>query len=49
MDTKSASISREDTALIGFIRQKMNVKKQKTDELTIWTGFEQFLKGISSE
>jgi len=47
VDYTSASVSREDTAIIGIIKRKLKVKDKETNELIIWIDVKQLLGDIS--
>ena len=49
VDYTSASVSKEDTAIIGIIKRKVKVKDKEKNELIIWIDIKQLLDGISSE
>ena len=48
MDYTSASVSKEDTAIIGIIKRKMKVKEKEKNELIIWIDIKQLLEGIDT-
>jgi len=49
VDYTSASVSKEDTAIIGIIKRKIKVKDKEKNELIIWIDIKQLLEGISTE
>jgi purine-binding chemotaxis protein CheW len=46
VDCTSASISKEDTAIIGIIKRKVKVKDKEINELIIWIDIKQLLSSI---
>ena len=48
VDYTSASVSKEDTAIIGIIKRKVKVKDKEKNELIIWIDIKQLLEGIST-
>ncbi len=46
VDYTSASVSREDTAIIGIIKRKVKEKEKETHELIIWIDIKQLLRDI---
>lgn len=47
VDYTSASVSKEDTAIIGIIKRKVKVKDKEKNELIIWIDIKQLLSDIS--
>jgi len=47
VDYTSASVSKEDTAIIGIIKRKVKVKDKEKNELIIWIDVKQLLADIS--
>ncbi len=48
VDYTSASVSKEDTAIIGIIKRKVKVKDKEKNELIIWIDIKQLLEGIDT-
>jgi purine-binding chemotaxis protein CheW len=48
VDYTSASVSKEDTAIIGIIKRKVRVKDKEKNELIIWIDIKQLLEGIDT-
>jgi purine-binding chemotaxis protein CheW len=48
VDHTSASISKEETSIIGIIKRKVKVKDKEINELIIWINIRQLLTGIDS-
>jgi purine-binding chemotaxis protein CheW len=48
VDYTSASVSKEDTAIIGIIKKKVKVKDKEVNELNIWIDVRQLLVDINS-
>jgi purine-binding chemotaxis protein CheW len=48
VDYTSASVSKEDTAIIGIIKRRIKVKDKEKNELIIWIDIKQLLEGIST-
>ncbi|MEN6397287.1 MAG: chemotaxis protein CheW [Methanoregula sp.] len=48
VDYTSASISHEDTAIIGIIKRKVKVKDKEINELIIWIDIKKLLEDIDS-
>jgi purine-binding chemotaxis protein CheW len=48
VDRTSASISKEDTAIIGIIKRKVKVKDKEINELIIWIDIKQLLSDIDA-
>lgn len=48
VDHTSASISHEDTAIIGIIKRKIKVKDKETNELIIWIDIKKLLDDLDS-
>ena len=48
VDYTSASVSKEDTAIIGIIKRKVKVKEKEKNELIIWIDIKQLLEGIDT-
>jgi purine-binding chemotaxis protein CheW len=48
VDYTSASVSKEDTAIIGIIKRKVKVKDKEKNELIIWIDIKQLLEGINT-
>jgi purine-binding chemotaxis protein CheW len=47
VDYTSASVSKEDTAILGIIKRKVRVKEKETNELIIWIDIKQLLNDIN--
>jgi len=47
VDYTSASVSKEDTAIIGIIKRRVKVKDKEKNELIIWIDIKQLLSDIS--
>ena len=47
VDYTSASLSKEDTAIIGIIKRKVKVKDKEKNELIIWIDIKQLLADIN--
>ena len=48
VDYTSASVSKEDTSIIGIIKRKIKVKDKEINELIIWIDIKQLLSDIDS-
>jgi purine-binding chemotaxis protein CheW len=48
VDYTSASVSKEDTSIIGIIKRKVKIKDKETNELIIWIDIKQLLGDIDS-
>jgi len=48
VDYTSASVSREDTAILGIIKRKIKVKDKEKNELIIWIDIKRLLSDIDS-
>jgi purine-binding chemotaxis protein CheW len=48
VDYTSASVSKEDTAIIGIIKRKVKVKDKEKNELIIWIDIKQLLGDIDT-
>jgi purine-binding chemotaxis protein CheW len=48
VDYTSASMSKEDTALIGIIKRKVKVKDKEKNELIIWIDIKQLLADVNT-
>jgi len=48
VDYTSASVNKEDTAIIGIIKRKVKVKDKEKNELIIWIDLKQLLTDIES-
>jgi len=48
VDYTSASVSKEETSIIGIIKRKVKVKDKETNELIIWIDIKQLLGDIDS-
>ena len=48
VDYTSASISQEDTAIIGIIKRKIKVKDRETNELIIWIDIKKLLDDLDA-
>jgi purine-binding chemotaxis protein CheW len=48
VDYTSASVSKEETSIIGIIKRKIKVKDKETNELIIWIDIKQLLGDIDS-
>lgn len=48
VDYTSASVSREDTAILGIIKRKVRIKEKETNELIIWIDIKQLLGDINT-
>lgn len=48
VDYTSASVNKEDTAIIGIIKRKVKVKDRERNELIIWIDLKQLLTGIEA-
>jgi purine-binding chemotaxis protein CheW len=48
VDHTSASISKEETSIIGIIKRKVKVRDNEINELIIWIDIRQLLTGIDS-
>jgi len=48
VDYTSASVSKEDTNIIGIIKRKIKVKEKEKNELIIWIDIKQLLRDIST-
>ena len=48
VDYTSASVSKEETAIIGIIKRKVKVKDKEKNELIIWIDIKQLLEGIDA-
>jgi purine-binding chemotaxis protein CheW len=48
VDHTSASVSKEETSIIGIIKRKIKVKDKEINELIIWIDIKQLLTGIDS-
>jgi purine-binding chemotaxis protein CheW len=48
VDHTSASISHEDTAIIGIIKRKVKIKDKETNELIIWIDIKKLLSDLDS-
>jgi len=48
VDYTSASVNKEDTAIIGIIKRKVKVKDKEKNELIIWIDIKQLLEGIDT-
>ena len=46
VDYTSASVNKEETAIIGIIKRKMKVKDKETNELIIWIDIRALLRDI---
>jgi len=49
VDYTSASVSKEDTAIIGIIKRKIKVKDKEVNELIIWIDIKQLLGDIDTK
>jgi len=49
VDYTSASVSKEDTAIIGIIKKKVKVRDKEVNELIIWIDVKKLLSDIDSE
>jgi purine-binding chemotaxis protein CheW len=49
VDYTSASVSKEDTAIIGIIKKKVKVREKEVNELIIWIDIKKLLGDIDSE
>ncbi|HNX17492.1 MAG TPA: chemotaxis protein CheW [Methanoregula sp.] len=48
VDYTSASISHEDTAIIGIIKRKVKVKEKEINELIIWINIKKLLEDVDT-
>ena len=48
VDYTSASVSKEDTAIIGIIKRKVKVKDKEKNELIIWIDIKQLLEDVDT-
>lgn len=48
VDYTSASVSKEDTAIIGIIKKRVKIKDREANELIIWIDVKQLLNDIES-
>lgn len=48
VDYTSASVSKEDTAIIGIIKKNVKIKEKESNELIIWIDIKQLLTDIDS-
>ncbi|MGD0080391.1 MAG: chemotaxis protein CheW [Methanoregula sp.] len=48
VDYTSASMSKEDTALIGIIKRRVKVKDKEKNELIIWIDIKQLLRDVNT-
>ncbi|MFA5331176.1 MAG: chemotaxis protein CheW [Methanoregula sp.] len=48
VDYTSASVSKEDTAIIGIIKKNIRIKEKESNELIIWIDIKQLLIDIDS-
>ena len=48
VDYTSASVSKEDTAIIGIIKKNVKIKDKACNELIIWIDIKQLLGDIDS-
>jgi purine-binding chemotaxis protein CheW len=48
VDHTSASVSKEETSIIGIIKRKVKVKDKEINELIIWIDIKQLLGDIDS-
>ncbi|MFA6364601.1 MAG: chemotaxis protein CheW, partial [Methanoregula sp.] len=48
VDYTSASVSKEDTAIIGIIKKRVKIKDKEINELIIWIDIRQLLNDIDS-
>ncbi|HNX18354.1 MAG TPA: chemotaxis protein CheW [Methanoregula sp.] len=48
VDYTSASVSKEDTAIIGIIKKKVKIKDKEANELIIWIDIRKLLNDIDS-
>lgn len=48
VDYTSASVSKEDTAIVGIIKKKVKIKEREANELIIWIDVRQLLNGIDA-
>jgi len=48
VDYTSASVSKDDTAIVGIIKKKVKIKDREANELIIWIDVRQLLSGIDS-
>jgi purine-binding chemotaxis protein CheW len=48
VDYTSASVSKEDTAIIGIIKRKVKIKDKEKNELIIWIDIKQLLGNIDA-
>jgi purine-binding chemotaxis protein CheW len=48
VDYTSASVSKEETSIIGIIKRKIKVKDKEINELIIWINIKQLLGDIDS-
>jgi purine-binding chemotaxis protein CheW len=48
VDYTSASVSKEETSIIGIIKRKIKVKDKEINELIIWVDIKQLLSNIDS-
>ncbi|MFA6363672.1 MAG: chemotaxis protein CheW, partial [Methanoregula sp.] len=46
VDYTSASVSKEDTAIIGIIKKRVKIKDKESNELIIWIDIRQLLNDI---
>jgi len=49
VDYTSASISHEDTAIIGIIKRKIRIKDRETNELIIWIDIRKLLRDLDTK
>lgn len=49
VDYTSASVNKEDSAIIGIIKRKVKVKDKEKNELIIWIGLRQLLTDIDTQ
>jgi purine-binding chemotaxis protein CheW len=48
VDYTSASVSKEDTSILGIIKRKIKVKEKEINELIIWIDIKKLLGDIDS-